>query len=43
VQRGPCACGEHTREILREAGFSDDEVDALVEEKAVLDEPVVAR
>jgi crotonobetainyl-CoA:carnitine CoA-transferase CaiB-like acyl-CoA transferase len=42
IQRGPCQCGEHTREILREHGFSDDEVDRLCEEKAVLDAPVSA-
>lgn len=30
VQRGPCLCGEHTREILRELGYDDAAVDALV-------------
>jgi crotonobetainyl-CoA:carnitine CoA-transferase CaiB-like acyl-CoA transferase len=39
IQRGPCMCGEHTREILREHGFSDQEVDAFVTEGAVLDAP----
>jgi crotonobetainyl-CoA:carnitine CoA-transferase CaiB-like acyl-CoA transferase len=37
VQRGPSMCGEHTREILREYGLSDDEVDALAADKAVMD------
>lgn len=42
VQRGPCMCGEHTREILLEHGLTDAEVDALVAEGAVLDAPVEA-
>ena len=42
VQRGPCMCGEHTREIMLEHGFSDDEVDSLVAAGAVLDAPVEA-
>jgi len=37
VQRGPCACGEHSREILRELGYSDDQVDGLVSSGVVLD------
>jgi crotonobetainyl-CoA:carnitine CoA-transferase CaiB-like acyl-CoA transferase len=41
VQRGPCMCGEHTRELLRELGYADAEIDALAEAKAVLDAPVV--
>jgi crotonobetainyl-CoA:carnitine CoA-transferase CaiB-like acyl-CoA transferase len=41
IQRGPCMCGEHTREILREHGFSDEEVDELVREGAILDAPAV--
>ena len=40
IQRGPCLCGEHSREILVEHGFSHDEVDVLVKEGAVLDAPV---
>ena len=40
VPRGPCLCGEHTRELLREHGYSDDEIDALVADGAVLDAPV---
>jgi crotonobetainyl-CoA:carnitine CoA-transferase CaiB-like acyl-CoA transferase len=37
VQRGPCACGEHSREILLELGYSDSDVDAMIEDHAVLD------
>jgi crotonobetainyl-CoA:carnitine CoA-transferase CaiB-like acyl-CoA transferase len=40
VPRGPCLCGEHTRELLREHGYSDDEIDALAAEGAVLDAAV---
>ena len=40
IQRGPCLCGEHSREILVDHGFSDDDVDVLVKEGAVLDAPV---
>ena len=40
IQRGPCMCGEHTREILLEVGYSPSEIDTLVEQKAVLDAPV---
>ena len=37
IQRGPCMCGEHTREILIEHGYTPSEVDALVADRAVLD------
>jgi crotonobetainyl-CoA:carnitine CoA-transferase CaiB-like acyl-CoA transferase len=37
IQRGPCACGEHTREILMELGYVDAEIGAMVEGRAVLD------
>ena len=40
VQRGPCRCGEHSRELLRESGYSEAEIDHLVEEKSILDAPV---
>jgi len=40
IQRGPCLCGEHTRELLREHGYSDAEIDTLAADKAVLDAPV---
>jgi crotonobetainyl-CoA:carnitine CoA-transferase CaiB-like acyl-CoA transferase len=43
VTRGPCLCGEHTRELLREHGYADDEIDALAAAGAVLDAPVVGR
>jgi crotonobetainyl-CoA:carnitine CoA-transferase CaiB-like acyl-CoA transferase len=42
VQRGPCMCGEHTREILLEHGYTSNEVDNLVAAGAVLDAPVPA-
>ena len=37
IQRGPCACGEQTREILLELGYSDARIDAMVDSHAVLD------
>jgi crotonobetainyl-CoA:carnitine CoA-transferase CaiB-like acyl-CoA transferase len=40
VARGPCMCGEHTRELLRELGYADAEIDELAEARAVLDAPV---
>ena len=40
VQRGPSMCGEHTREILGELGYSAAEVDALAADRVVLDAPV---
>jgi formyl-CoA transferase len=30
LTRGPAEVGQHTREVLAQAGFSDDEIDALV-------------
>jgi crotonobetainyl-CoA:carnitine CoA-transferase CaiB-like acyl-CoA transferase len=42
IQRGPCLCGEHSREILVEHGYSDAEVDVLAKEGAILDAPVDA-
>jgi crotonobetainyl-CoA:carnitine CoA-transferase CaiB-like acyl-CoA transferase len=33
-------CGEHTREILLEVGYSPSEIDTLVEQKGALDAPV---
>ena len=40
VRRGPCMCGEHTREILLEHGFTNEEVDCLAAAGIVLDAPV---
>ena len=40
VQRGPSMCGEHTRELLAELGYTDAEIDALAEARAILDAPV---
>jgi crotonobetainyl-CoA:carnitine CoA-transferase CaiB-like acyl-CoA transferase len=37
VQRGPCACGEQTREILVGLGYSEAQIDAMVDSRAVLD------
>jgi crotonobetainyl-CoA:carnitine CoA-transferase CaiB-like acyl-CoA transferase len=36
VQRGPCGCGQHTRELLEELGYSGSEIEAMVENRAVL-------
>ena len=37
IQRGPCACGEHTKEILDELGYTAAQIEAMVEGRAVLD------
>jgi crotonobetainyl-CoA:carnitine CoA-transferase CaiB-like acyl-CoA transferase len=37
VQRGPCMCGEHSRELLSAYGYSEAEVDALVADGVILD------
>jgi crotonobetainyl-CoA:carnitine CoA-transferase CaiB-like acyl-CoA transferase len=37
IQRGPCACGEHTRDILKELGYDEAEIHEMVEGRAVLD------
>jgi len=42
IQRGPCMCGEHSREILAEHGFSDAEIDVMAKEGAILDAPLAA-
>jgi crotonobetainyl-CoA:carnitine CoA-transferase CaiB-like acyl-CoA transferase len=35
------ACGEHTRQVLREGGYVDDEVDALLRAGVIRCEPLV--
>jgi crotonobetainyl-CoA:carnitine CoA-transferase CaiB-like acyl-CoA transferase len=40
IQRGPAMCGEHTREILIEHGYSNQEVDTLVAAGAILEAAV---
>jgi len=40
IQRGPCLCGQHTREILHELGYTDAQVDELATARVVLDAPV---
>ncbi len=37
VQRGPCACGEQSREILLELEYSDSEIDTMADGRAILD------
>lgn len=40
LQRGPCMCGEHSRVLLRECGYSDTEIDELVDAGVLLDAPI---
>jgi crotonobetainyl-CoA:carnitine CoA-transferase CaiB-like acyl-CoA transferase len=35
IRRLPPRLGEHTREVLREVGYAEAEIDGLVERKAV--------
>jgi len=42
ISRGPCLCGQHSREILVEHGYSRTEVDELVASGVVRDAPVPA-
>jgi crotonobetainyl-CoA:carnitine CoA-transferase CaiB-like acyl-CoA transferase len=42
VQRGPCMCGEHSRELLLDHGYTEAEVDALAADGVILDAPVEA-
>jgi crotonobetainyl-CoA:carnitine CoA-transferase CaiB-like acyl-CoA transferase len=37
IQGGPCACGEQTRDILSELGYSSAQVEVMVQSRAVLD------
>jgi len=34
IQRGPCVCGEHTTELLTEAGFDGPAIEAMIAERA---------
>jgi crotonobetainyl-CoA:carnitine CoA-transferase CaiB-like acyl-CoA transferase len=36
-------CGEHSREILTEYGYSTADIDALVADRVVLDAPIEKR
>jgi len=38
VTRGPAEVGEHTREVLAEAGFSAKEIDVLIAQGAAATE-----
>jgi crotonobetainyl-CoA:carnitine CoA-transferase CaiB-like acyl-CoA transferase len=40
IQRGPPMCGEHTREILIEHGYSEEAIDMLVADGAILEAAV---
>jgi crotonobetainyl-CoA:carnitine CoA-transferase CaiB-like acyl-CoA transferase len=35
IQRGPCLCGEHSREILEEHGYATADIDRMIEEKSI--------
>jgi crotonobetainyl-CoA:carnitine CoA-transferase CaiB-like acyl-CoA transferase len=37
VQRGPCLCGQHSREILTEMGYDDAQIDLMAADRAILD------
>jgi crotonobetainyl-CoA:carnitine CoA-transferase CaiB-like acyl-CoA transferase len=37
IQRGPSMCGEHSREILLEHGYSSAEIDDLATERVILE------
>lgn len=43
ITRGPCLCGEHSREILRDHGYSDADIDALAADHVILDAPPAPR
>jgi crotonobetainyl-CoA:carnitine CoA-transferase CaiB-like acyl-CoA transferase len=37
IQRGPCMCGEHSREILLEHGYTTSQIDELSNDGVILD------
>ncbi len=37
IQRGPCACGEQTRDLMLELGYSGAQIDAMVDGHAIGD------
>ena len=39
IRRGPAAAGVHTREVLGEIGYGDDEIEALLAAGAIATEP----
>ncbi len=39
ISRGPAEVGEHTRDVLAEAGFDDEEVERLLAGDVVADRP----
>jgi crotonobetainyl-CoA:carnitine CoA-transferase CaiB-like acyl-CoA transferase len=43
VRTGAPVYGEHTREVLRQHGFDDKQIDALVKEKAVFAAPATEK
>ncbi|MCU1452274.1 MAG: L-carnitine dehydratase/bile acid-inducible protein, partial [Acidimicrobiales bacterium] len=40
VPRAPSRCGEHTREVMLEHGYTHEQIDALAADRAVLDAPI---
>jgi crotonobetainyl-CoA:carnitine CoA-transferase CaiB-like acyl-CoA transferase len=40
VQRGPCLCGEHSRALLMDHGYTEAEVDVLAADGVILDAAV---
>ena len=42
IQRGPSMCGEHSREILLEHGYSPPEIDDMAAKRVILEATVTA-
>ncbi len=40
IQRGPCMCGQHSREVLLEHGYTESQIDELTNDGVVLDHPL---